>query len=419
MITLQHELWAQLVLILLFSFLTGSELKGYQYKFHAATQELFLGTVRTMTLTGLMGSVFYLVNEWLYLLGFAALSVLFSLLYWQRLKAQNSSLLTFLVWALTYSYAPLVMTQPLWLASAVFVVIVLLLNSKQLLTDWAEKISNEELNTLAKLVLLSVVILPLLPQENINHWIPVSPFKIWLAVVVVSSVSYLGYVSQKFFVKDQGLLITGVLGGIYSSTATTVVLAKKSNDYPRLSYKMTGAIISATGLMYIRLWIIAALFMWDVAMELLPFMAGLSVLAFVLAFIYIQVEKRNGEHKSVDTSSVQNPLELKVAFIFAGLFVLMAVVTEFVMNNYGDTGVRYFSALVGFTDIDPFVLSILNGHFNVQTSVVAGAILIAAGSNNLLKATYALVWSEPKTGRYSAFWLAVLGVVSITIGWQL
>jgi len=182
---------------------------------------------------------------------------------------------------------------------------------------------------------------------------------------------------------------------------------------------MTGAIVSATGLMYVRLWIIAALFMWDVALELLPIMLGLSVFAFVLAFIYIQVENRNGEHKSVDTSSVQNPLELKVAFIFAGLFVLMAVVTEFVMNNYGDTGVRYFSALVGFTDIDPFVLSILNGHFNVQTSVVAGAILIAAGSNNLLKATYALVWSEPKAGRYSAFWLAVLGVVSIAVGWQL
>ncbi|WP_051640591.1 DUF4010 domain-containing protein [Thiomicrorhabdus sp. Milos-T2] len=419
MIALQHELWAQLILILLFSFLTGSELRGYQNKFHADTQELSLGTVRTLTLTGLMASVFFLVNEWLYLLGFAALAVLFSLLYWQRLKLQSGSLLTFLVWALTYSYAPLVMMQPLWLASGVFVVIVLLLNSKQVLNDWEQKVSNEELNTLAKLVLLSVVILPLLPQENINQWLPVSPFKIWLAVVVVSSVSYLGYVSQKFFVKDQGLMVTGILGGLYSSTATTVVLAKKSIEYPRLSYKMTAAIISATGLMYVRLWVIVALFMWSVALELLPIMLGLSVLAFGLSFIYIQVEKRNGEHKHVDSSAAQNPLELKVAFIFAGLFVLMAVVTQFVMSQYGDTGVRYLSALVGFTDIDPFVLSILNGQYEAQNTVIAGAILIAAGSNNLLKAIYAIVLGEPKAGRYSAFWLVLLGLISITIGWQL
>lgn len=419
MIVLQHELWAQLILILLFSFLTGSELRGYQYKFHAATKELFLGTVRTMTLTGLMGSVFFLVNEWLYLLGFVSLSVLFALLYWQRLKLQNSSLLTFLVWALTYSYAPLIMTQPLWLASGVFVVIVLLLNSKQVLNDLAQKVSNEELNTLAKLVLLSVVILPLLSQDNINQWIPVSPFKIWLAVVVVSSVSYLGYISQKFFVKDQGLMVTGILGGLYSSTATTVVLAKKSIEYPRLSYKMTAAIISATGLMYLRLWVIVALFMWSVALELLPIMLGLSVLAFILSFVYIQVEKRNGEHKNIDSSAAQNPLELKVAFIFAGLFVLMAVVTQFVMSQYGDTGVRYLSALVGFTDIDPFVLSILNGQYEAQNNVIAGAILIAAGSNNLLKAIYAMVLGEPKAGRYSAFWLVLLGLISIAIGWQL
>ncbi|HHT00427.1 MAG TPA: DUF4010 domain-containing protein [Thiomicrospira sp.] len=419
MLVLQHELWGQLILVLLFSFLTGSELRGYQKKFHSASNELFLGTVRTMTLTGLLGSVFYLVSEWLYLLGFVALSVLFALLYWQRLKVQNSSLLSFLVWALTYSYAPLVMEQPLWVASGVFVIIVLLLNSKQVLNELAEKVSNDELSTLAKLILLSVVILPLLPQENINQWIPVSPFKIWLAVVVVSSVSYLGYVSQKFFFHEQGVLLTGVLGGIYSSTATTVVLAKKSVEYPRLSYRMTGAIISATGLMYVRLWIIAAIFMWPVAMTLLPSIISLSLAALVLTVVYIQLEKRRGDHKTVESGNAQNPLELKVAFIFAGLFVVMAVATQFVMTNYGEAGVKYLSVIVGFTDIDPFILSILNGQYQADIGVISGAILIAAGSNNILKAIYAWVLAEPDSGRHSAFWLCTLGVMSIALGWWL
>ncbi len=419
MIALQHELWAQLILILLLSFLTGSELKGYQQKFHASSQELFLGTVRTMTLTGLMGSVFFLVNEWLYLLGFVAISTLYLLLYWQRLQMKNSSLLAFLVWGLTYSYAPLVMTQPLWLASGVFVTIVLLLNSKQWLNDMAHNISSEELNTLAKLVLLSIVILPLLPHENINVWIPVSPFKVWLAVVVVSAVSYIGYISQKYFLKNQGVMVTGVLGGLYSSTATTLVLAKKSNDFPRVSYLMTAAIITATGLMYMRLWAIAAVFMWSVALQILPIMLALSAATFVLAFIYLQLENRNGIQKHIESNDVQNPLELRVAFIFAGLFVLMAVVTQLVMYYFGDAGVKYLSVVVGFTDIDPFVLSLLNGEYQTPDGVIAGAILIAVGANNLLKGIYALVLGEKKAGRHSAFWLSVLGVLTITVGWLL
>jgi uncharacterized membrane protein (DUF4010 family) len=124
------------------SFLTGSELKSYLRKFHAHADELFYGTLRTKTLTGLMGGVFYLVNEVLYLLGFAALTTLFALLYWRRLQSNRASFMSYLVLALTYSYAPLIMTQPLWIAFGVFVAIVLLLNSKVFLDEWAQKVSS-------------------------------------------------------------------------------------------------------------------------------------------------------------------------------------------------------------------------------------------------------------------------------------
>jgi uncharacterized membrane protein (DUF4010 family) len=232
------------------------------------------------------------------------------------------------------------------------------------------------------LVLLSAVILPLLPTENINQWVPVSPFKIWLAVVV-SSVSYLGYISQKYVVKEQGLMLTGLLGGLYSSTATTVVLARKSKDDPRLSYKMTAAILAATGLMYVRLWVIAALFMWSVALTLLPYMAAFAVVFFLISMVYLQLEQRHASNKPIQSTEIQNPLELKVAFVFAGMFIFMAVVTQLVMTYFGDSEVRYLSLVVGFTDIDPFVLSVLNGDFAVNEMVVASAILIATGSNNL------------------------------------
>jgi len=130
----------------------------------------------------------------------------------------------------------------------------------------------------------------------------------------------------------------------------------------------------------------------------------------------MEMERGKGVHKTVKTS-LQNPLELKVAFVFAGLFVLMAVLTQAVMHFWGDSGVKYLSLIVGFTDIDPFVLSLLNGQYSISSQMIAGAILIAAGSNNMLKAVYAWVLGEPKAGHYSAYWLIGLGILTISLGW--
>lgn len=417
MILLQHTLWGQLVLVLLFSFLTGMELRDYHQQFHADNKQYSFGTIRTYAFTGLLGFVFYLIDPYLYLAGFLALTSIYLLLYWQKLHAEQSSILNYLVWAITYSYAPLVMTQPLWVLASVFVISVLLLGSKIAIHEMAEKLDGSEITTLAKLVLLSVVILPLLPHEVINQWIPVSPFKIWLAVVVVSSISYLGYISQRYFFPNQGVLLTGIFGGIYSSTATTVALSKKSVDYPRLSYKMTAAILIATGLMYLRLLGIAAVFNWQVALSLWQPMTLLALLIFLVSFVFVRLEHRHGVQHQITKNEHHNPLELKIAFVFAGLFVLMAVITQAITQYFGEEGLRYLSLIVGFTDIDPFVLSLLNGQYHTTVEMIASAVLIAAGSNNLLKALYAYVIGEPKSGTYSAIWLIVFGLITIALGW--
>lgn len=417
MILLQHTLWGQLILVLLFSFLTGMELRDYHQQFHANDKQKSFGTIRTYAFTGLLGFVFYLIDPNLYLVGFVALTAIYLLLYWHKLEAYQPSILNYLVWTITYSYAPLVMTQPLWVVASVFVISVLLLGSKVAIHAMAAKLDTSEITTLAKLVLLSVVILPLLPHEVINQWVPVSPFKIWLAVVVVSSISYLGYISQRYFFPNQGALLTGIFGGIYSSTATTVALSKKSIDYPRLSYKMTAAILVATGLMYLRLLGIAAVFNWQVALHLWQPMMLLAILIFIATFTFMHLEHRHGVQHQITKEEHHNPLELKIAFVFAGLFVVMAVVTQAVTQYFGEEGLRYLSLIVGFTDIDPFVLSLLNGQYHTTTEMIASAVLIAAGSNNLLKAVYAYILAEPKAGKYSATWLIIFGVITIALGW--
>lgn len=411
-----ESLWGAFIVTLIFGFLTGLELKAYLQKYHQGEGEVFFGTIRTFAFTAVAGFSFYLIDFWLFLAGFVGLSGLFMLLYQKSLQRDYGSVLLYWVWALVYIYGVLAQTQPFWILAAIFVTIVLVLNAKQSINTLAAKISGDEVTILAKLILLSGIILPLLPNEILHPWLPVSPFKIWLAVVVVSSVSYLGYVAQKYLFKDQGVLVTGIFGGLYSSTATTVVLSKKSQDVPRMSYKMTAAILLATAMMYLRLWAIAAVFQWQVALILAPYIAGFAVVNFILVGVFMQLERRRVEHKPVLTQA-GNPLELKVAFIFAGLFVLMAVITQLVTDQFGNEGLRYLSLLIGFTDIDPFVLSLLNGSYAADTGLIASGILIAAGSNNLLKALYAWILGEPKAGAYSAASLALLGLLTISFGW--
>ncbi|MBD3754838.1 MAG: DUF4010 domain-containing protein [Gammaproteobacteria bacterium] len=414
--TIAQSLWGQLIMTLVFGFLTGLELRTYVNRYHPDRNELFFGTVRTLSFTAVGGFVLYLLDAWYFLVGMVGLTALFLLYYHDALKRKSASVLLYWVWLLVYTYGALALTQPFWVLALVFVTLVLVLNAKQSIEQMVAKISGEELTILAKLVLLSGIILPLLPNEVLHPMLPVSPFKIWLAVVVVSSVSYIGYIAQKYFFKEQGVMVTSVFGGIYSSTATTVVLAKKSQEIPRQSYKMTAAILIATGLMYLRLWTIAAVFFWEVALALLPYLTVFALLTFALAMVYAYKERRQTDNKQV-SSPTGNPLELKVAFIFATMFVLMAVVTQLVNQHFGDTGLRYLSVIVGFTDIDPFVLSLLNGSYATEHTTIAGAILIAAGSNNFLKAVYALVLGEPRAGKFAASWLFVLGGVTILAGW--
>jgi uncharacterized membrane protein (DUF4010 family) len=113
----------------------------------------------------------------------------------------------------------------------------------------------------------------------------------------------------------------------------------------------------------------------------------------------------------------KNPLELGTAFVFAFLFVTMMLLTRYVTHHYGDSGLQILSFLIGFTDIDPFVLSLLTGKYAVSSTEILTAVMIAAGSNNLLKAGYALWFGGWRQTWRSALAITILGAV--TIGWAL
>jgi uncharacterized membrane protein (DUF4010 family) len=373
----------------------------------------FFGDVRTYAFIGILGFILYtLDNTFLYLAGFVSLSTLYALLYYRNLLENKRSILLFIVMLLVYTFGALVQTQELWMLALLYVTIVFVLNSEVSVTKYVKNIDVAEFETLGKMILLSAVILPLLPDTKIIPYIPLSPFKIWLAVVVISSISYGGYIMQKYFFPSKGYYLTGLFGGLYSSTATTVVLSRKAKKRGGLN-AIDAAIISSTSVMYLRLIIIALIFNPNVGKALVVPFVLLSISGFIVSFFYL---RNQGEPKQYTDLIDNNPLELKTAFLFAFLFVAMIVTTDFITKNYGISGLQILSFLVGFTDVDPFILSILTGKYSITNTEVFSAIMIAAGSNNLLKAIYTLWFGGMKNSYKSAIWISLLGIVTVVLG---
>jgi len=396
-------------LTVVFSFLIGLEIKTYRLTFHAADTEHTVGSARTFTFLGIIGYLFWLIDGNLYIAGMAGFTLLFALFYLHQLREGRTSLLIYLVALVVYTFGPLSEHFSLWLPSLVFVLTIFVLNAKQRLKQLSQHLNARELETLGKMVLLSAVILPLLPHKKIGEFLPLSPFEIWLAVVIVSAISYGGYLAQNYFFKQKGYLLTGIIGGLYSSTATTVVLSRKAAELGNTPL-LTASIVAASSVMYLRLAVIAAIFNLKVAQLLLLPFAGFFIAGSLIAVLYALKRKTAvSAFETVDT----NPLELGTAFLFALLFMAMMAVTQFVTSHFGSGGLHLLAFVVGFTDIDPFVLSALTGHYALDEKVIVSAVMIAAGSNNLLKALYSVWFGGYRAGRVPAFWLLVLGVGTV------
>jgi uncharacterized membrane protein (DUF4010 family) len=199
----------------------------------------------------------------------------------------------------------------------------------------------------------------------------------------------LTYLVQLYRPVKGGALLSALLGGAYSSTATTVVLAKRQKEAVTRRPELSAGIIAATAIMYPRLAAVIAFFSPPIAVVLLP---GLGFL-FTVAAAISWWEWRNIQPGYADDLAIPaaNPLQLTTALIFAVVFLAVSLATAWVQSVFGQTGIFTLAALVGASDIDPFVLSLAQGGApGMSLSAVAAAVLIAASANNIAKAAYAI-----------------------------
>ncbi|UBM62131.1 DUF4010 domain-containing protein [Candidatus Sulfidibacterium hydrothermale] len=377
-------------LVLVFSLLIGMEQR--RRHFDEKPGALF-GTDRTHVFIGILGFMLFVMapqHLFLFAAGGIAITIFLSIFYWKKIENRNQYGITSMIIVLiTYSLAPLVYLKPIWMAVSLVTVVLVFTEIKQFLWKLSSRFDENEFITLAKFLLISGVILPLLPHHEISAQIPVSPFKIWMAVVVISGISYISYLIQKFIFPDKGIMITGILGGIYSSTATTVVLARRSKTSDANMKQIAAAIIVATAMMFLRILALAYIFNTALATELTVPFVSLAAFSILVSFLILKVGKKQKE-MDFKQAVAKNPLEFKTALLFALLFVVFTLLTKFVMLHYGNKGLDILSFIVGVTDVDPFLLSLFTGKYHLTLAILSHATLIAVTSNNLIKLIYGL-----------------------------
>lgn len=317
---------------------------------------------------------------------------------------------------LAYTLGPAALTQPAWMVVAITVATVLLLESRGALHRLVQQIPSDEVFTLGKFLILAGVVLPLLPNHPISAWTPITPFEAWLALVAVSSVSYGSYLLQRYAPTRFGALWPALLGGAYSSTITTVALAREQGRLGRLAAArpdLTVGIIFASGVMYLRFDVIIAFFSPQLALLLLPAMATCFALAAAIS-AWGWLRRPRQAPPPVTKPPAANPLQLGAAVTFAASYVILAVASAWVGRNFGQRGIYALATLTGFTDANPFVLNLAQGGVpGMSLRALAAAILVAASSNNVLKACYALAFGGARAARPAALALFLLAAIGV------
>ncbi len=389
------------LLTTIFSLLIGLSQRRLSLK--SGGERTHFGTDRTFTFIGILGYLLYILDPTsmrLFMGGGLILGGLLAINYYvKQAHFHFFGLTTIIIALITYCLAPIIATQPSWFYVTIVVVVLTLTELKHTFTELVQRMKNDDMITLAKFLAISFIILPMLPHNNIIEGINLTPYSIWLATVVVSGISYLSYLLKRYVFRESGVLVSGIIGGMYSSTATISVLArqsKKAGEGHAAQY--TAAMIMSICMMFIRFLILVFIFSRKIFIMIYPYLLIMAFIAGCVAwFIYRKAKKRGEVTISNEEDDSSNPLEFKVALIFATLFVVFTLITHFVLVYTGVGGLKTLSFIAGFSDITPFILNLLQNPGAITAGVITICCLQAIISNVAMNLCYALFFSGHKS----------------------
>ncbi|MEE4145439.1 MAG: MgtC/SapB family protein [Halieaceae bacterium] len=381
----------QLASALVIGLLIGTE-RGWKKR--GSTKGKRVAGVRTYGLIGLTGGVTGLLGEpgdGVFMgLSFVALSIVLASAYVTNLIRDDgdAGITSLVAGLLTFVLGALAARGEVAAAAAGAVVTTLLLDYKPVMHEWLHKLEGRELSAGIKLLLISVVLLPVLPNRGFGPWQVLNPFAIWWMVVLIAAISFAGYFALKVAGAQRGTVYTSIFGGLASSTALTLHFSRLARDNARLAPVLGTGILLACFTMVPRILVLTAV----LNRELLPQMI-VPALAMALTLLLPALWQLRARTQSAgaEDSPLRHPLELGTALGFGALLAIIMVLAKALQLQFGDAGIHALAAISGITDVDAITLSVARmSKADLAPHSAVVAILIAAAANNLAKAVLAV-----------------------------
>lgn len=311
--------------------------------------------------------------------------------YWATAREENGrGGTTEIALAVTFLLGLAAARGELLIAATGGVAVAIVLSIKESVVRWASALTAAELYAALRLLAISVIVLPLLPDRGYGPYAALNPREIWLMVVFISGLSFFGYWLIKLMGGGKGFLLTGLAGGLASSTATTLSLARFARDGANAKQVAAG-IVAANVVMLVRVGFLLAAVAREVLAAVWPVLAAGAVAGAGAALILWRGsrERRGAE----DALEVGNPMEIKPALIFAVLLAVIALASRFGADRFGEGGLFLVGLISGLADVDAMTLSAGRqaAGGGVEIAAAGAAIMAAVASNIAVKGSMA--WS--------------------------
>jgi len=347
--------------------------------------------LRTYTLIALLGALSAILTTQTHVmflaLSFLGFSLAFGAFSWLEAKAEENFSVTGVVAGLiTFALGAYAVLGDLEIAIAVGVVVTLILALKQTLHGWLRRLTWLEIRAAFILLAMTFLALPLLPDRTIDPWDSVNPAEIWLLAIIIAAISFVGYIAVKIMGSHAGVALAALAGGLASSTATTVTLARMAREHPSASALLAGGILMSGTMMVARVLAVAGALNTALLVPLAwPLGAAGLVMLAVSGFLFFTHGRGSEEHPQL---TMKSPFDLGTALKLAALIAVVSLLAKVISAYAGEVGITILAALSGLADVDAIMLSLarLANSGGITLHTAALGIGIAVAVNTAVKA---------------------------------
>lgn len=381
--------------------------------------------IRTFSLATLFGSSTALISQqfgsaWVIAAGFLSLAILMVNANFLKHKdaedPKGIGQTTEVALLVMYGIGAYLVVGNLTVGIAIGAVTALLLHLKGTLGDFVDSLDAKDLKAIMQFVAISMIVLPLLPDQTYGPYDVLNPYDIWRMVVLIVGLSLVGYFLYQWLGKNAGTISNGILGGLISSTATTVTFSKRSTDVEGGGKLAAFIILAASTVALIRVLIEVAIVTPKNFYVIAP---PIILEILIMSGLCVALYWHNQKEETGELPEPDNPAQFKSALIFGGLygFILLAVAAA--KDYFGNSGLYIVSIISGLTDVDAITLSLSNtlNRGEIETDTAWRLILIASLANLVFKGGMAAILGTRKLAVYIAVLFGISIVAGLLIVW--